>query len=251
MSVENGRCPSCGGTLLLDASKEKMKCLYCGNEVVIVQALQKVKIEGIADFDTILLKAQRAMELDEDFDKAAKYYREALELRPDDFRALWGAFLCEVAAVEYARDLKGYVQLPGDIPENLERAIRKYGMRAYNAAPDEKKKYYSQEMDRVRGESAFTEAKEEKKQKKGCYIATCVYGSYDCPQVWVLRRYRDEMLCKRAFGKALVRCYYAFSPAVVKLFGKSKWFHRFWRKRLDKKVQALQRIGVSDEPYAD
>lgn len=24
-------------------------------------------------------------------------------------------------------------------------------------------------------------------EKNGCYIATCVYGSYDCPQVWTLR----------------------------------------------------------------
>ena len=24
------------------------------------------------------------------------------------------------------------------------------------------------------------------KTKKGCYIATAVYGSYDCPQVWTL-----------------------------------------------------------------
>lgn len=28
----------------------------------------------------------------------------------------------------------------------------------------------------------------------GCYIATCVYGSYDCPQVWILRRFRDDIL---------------------------------------------------------
>lgn len=27
--------------------------------------------------------------------------------------------------------------------------------------------------------------------RKGCYVATCVYGSYDCPEVWTLRRFRD------------------------------------------------------------
>ena len=26
----------------------------------------------------------------------------------------------------------------------------------------------------------------------GCYVATAVYGSYDCPQVWTLRRYRER-----------------------------------------------------------
>lgn len=28
----------------------------------------------------------------------------------------------------------------------------------------------------------------------GCYVATAVYGSYDCPQVWTLRRFRDNTL---------------------------------------------------------
>ena len=30
--------------------------------------------------------------------------------------------------------------------------------------------------------------------KAGCYVATSVYGSYDCPEVWTLRRFRDEVL---------------------------------------------------------
>ena len=30
----------------------------------------------------------------------------------------------------------------------------------------------------------------------GCYVATAVYGSYDCPQVWTLRRYRDDTLAE-------------------------------------------------------
>jgi len=30
----------------------------------------------------------------------------------------------------------------------------------------------------------------------GCYIATAVYGSYNCPEVWTLRRYRDIKLKK-------------------------------------------------------
>ena len=37
--------------------------------------------------------------------------------------------------------------------------------------------------------------------KKGCYIATCVYNSYDCPEVWTLRRFRDEYLEKYYLGR--------------------------------------------------
>ena len=35
--------------------------------------------------------------------------------------------------------------------------------------------------------------------KKGCYIATSIYGSYDCLEVWTLRRYRDYKLSKKIF----------------------------------------------------
>lgn len=30
--------------------------------------------------------------------------------------------------------------------------------------------------------------------RSGCYVATAVYGNYECPQVWVLRRWRDTTL---------------------------------------------------------
>ena len=74
---------------------------------------------------------------------------------------------------------------------------------------------------------------------EGCYIATCVYGSYDAPEVLTLRRFRDEILKKHMLGRMFIRCYYAISPYLVKWFGKSQWFRRFWRKRLDGMVARL------------
>ena len=249
MSVENGKCPSCGGALLLDSSKEKAVCKFCGHEVIIQQAVQKCTIDGIADFDTKMLSAQRAIEFDEDFDKAAKYYREALDLRPDDYKALWGAFLCEISSISWAYNFKGYVQMPGDIPTNIQNAIKRFGNRAYNNAPEEVKPYYYREMQRI--QNTYLTPKEEPQKKKGCYIATAVYGSYDCPEVWVLRRYRDKDLDSNILGRIFIKIYYALSPTVVKLFGKTKWFNNFWRKRLDKKVQKLKVRGYKDIPYND
>ena len=46
----------------------------------------------------------------------------------------------------------------------------------------------------------------------GCYIASAVYGTYDCPELWVLRRFRDYGLRKSKIGRAFVRFYYAISP---------------------------------------
>ncbi len=84
-----------------------------------------------------------------------------------------------------------------------------------------------------------------------CYIATCVYGSYDCPQVWTLRRFRDNTLAATWYGRVFIRTYYAISPTLVRLFGETKWFRGMWKKPLDSMVTALRRKGVADTPYRD
>lgn len=86
---------------------------------------------------------------------------------------------------------------------------------------------------------------------KGCYIATAVYGSYDCPEVWTLRRYRDNYLSAHWFGRAFIKVYYALSPKVVDMFGDTKWFNRLWKGFLDKKVEGLRKKGYEDTPYRD
>ncbi len=85
----------------------------------------------------------------------------------------------------------------------------------------------------------------------GCYIATCVYGSYDCPQVWTLRRFRDDILAETWYGRSFVRFYYAVSPTLVKWFGKATWFQRLWKHPLDRMVRKLNAYGISDCPYQD
>ena len=88
-------------------------------------------------------------------------------------------------------------------------------------------------------------------KKKGCYIATAVYGSYDCPEVWTLRRFRDGVLAKSAPGRAFIRTYYALSPGLVRRFGDSPRFRRFWRARLDALTARLRAKGVESTPYED
>ena len=92
---------------------------------------------------------------------------------------------------------------------------------------------------------------EEENKKQGCYVATCVYGSYDCPEVWTLRRYRDNTLGSTWYGRAFIRAYYAISPTLVKWFGKTKWFKKMWKGKLDRMVKKLNDKGVEDTPYKD
>ena len=85
----------------------------------------------------------------------------------------------------------------------------------------------------------------------GCYIATAVYGSYDCPQVWTLRRFRDDTLAETWYGRTFIRVYYSISPTLVKWFGHCAWFQKMWRGRLDHMVADLNAKGVEGTPYND
>lgn len=88
-------------------------------------------------------------------------------------------------------------------------------------------------------------------RNKGCYIATSVYGSYDCPEVWILRRFRDNTLDKTWYGRLFIKTYYAISPTLVRWFGNTIWFKRLWRPFLDNMVNKLQRKGIQSTPYTD
>jgi hypothetical protein len=85
----------------------------------------------------------------------------------------------------------------------------------------------------------------------GCYIASAVYDSYNCPQVWTLRRFRDNSLASNLGGRVFIRVYYMISPMLVKWLGNSSWFKTLWRNPLDKMVLRLQAKGIESTPYKD
>ena len=87
--------------------------------------------------------------------------------------------------------------------------------------------------------------------KGGCYVATAVYGSYNCPEVRVLRRFRDLYLKRHIWGRVFIKIYYAISPALVRRFGDTAWFKAMWKASLDKWVTRLQEKGYGSTPYDD
>jgi hypothetical protein len=84
-----------------------------------------------------------------------------------------------------------------------------------------------------------------------CYVATAVYGSYDCPEVWTLRRFRDFTLDETWYGRLFIKAYYATSPTFVKYYGNDKAFKAFGKRLLDKMVAKLNRRGFDNTPYKD
>lgn len=90
-----------------------------------------------------------------------------------------------------------------------------------------------------------------KTKRSGCYVATAVYGSYDCPEVWTLRRYRDNVMDESWYGRLFIRIYYAVSPTLVKWFGETKWFRNLLKNPLNRWVSKLNKKGVENTPYND
>jgi hypothetical protein len=75
----------------------------------------------------------------------------------------------------------------------------------------------------------------------GCFIATMVYGSYDAPEVLVLRRFRDEKLAPHLWGRMLIKLYYGVSPLIVKIFRNNQTVKRLLKGILDPFVNKLEK----------
>lgn len=99
--------------------------------------------------------------------------------------------------------------------------------------------------------SSVTNATSSNPSSSGCYVATAVYGSYDCPEVWTLRRFRDFTLDETWYGRLFIKAYYATSPTFVKYFGNVKLFKSQGKKLLDRWVSNLNTKGYESTPYKD
>lgn len=73
-----------------------------------------------------------------------------------------------------------------------------------------------------------------------CYIATAVYGSYDAPNVLVLRKFRDNFLLERGWGKKIVSFYYKYSPEIACKLKKTSLINKLVKKVLNIIVNTLK-----------
>lgn len=149
-------------------------------------------------------------------------------------------YYCELCMIR--RYMSGYNQYGETFLTTCYRNdLRQHIVEKYDTTVQEIKRY----------NETYTPPQITRVAKKGCYIATAVYGTYDCPEVWTLRRYRDTILDKTWYGKIFIRIYYKISPSIVKTFGKNSIFNKVCKSRLDKLVKNLQTKGLKGTPYQD
>jgi uncharacterized Zn finger protein (UPF0148 family) len=79
------------------------------------------------------------------------------------------------------------------------------------------------------------------KSSGGCYIATAVYGSYEAPEVIVLRQFRDEVLAQSMLGKFFIKIYYILAPSISNWLKNTKYINNLVKKTLDKLIKIINK----------
>ncbi|MDG5799226.1 hypothetical protein QA597_02495 [Marinilabiliaceae bacterium ANBcel2] len=75
----------------------------------------------------------------------------------------------------------------------------------------------------------------------GCYIATMAYGSYEHPQVIILRDFRDNVLSKSRLGIKFIQVYYNYSPLMVEKLRNKQIINKWIRKFLDITIKLINK----------
>jgi tetratricopeptide (TPR) repeat protein len=87
----------------------------------------------------------------------------------------------------------------------------------------------------------------------GCFVATACFGSYDAPEVRLLRTFRDFHMSRSRFGRACISLYYKVGPCAAGVLERHTWLKkRVRRMLLQPLIHALSRhyAGLRDERIA-
>lgn len=273
---EFGFCGFCGTKIVQDK--------------MVVEHRGSVKIDNTEFVQKFLQNARRAMDKT-DWEEAEKYYNMVEQNVPDNIEALFFSAYCKLRREIYSIDthddlrvcdilirsmtvISDYYDTTSENKEMVLKKIDRYinmlvvekccrSQTQYGISTSVmKNSLYNKIANAFLNELKQISEKHDEQYIKdliagvvikqgGCYVATAVYGSYDCPEVWALRRYRDYNLAKSWYGRTFIKTYYAISPTLVKWFGDTQWFKNMWKPKLDKMVKELKENGVEDTPYED
>jgi len=202
------KCPKCGRSIQLDDQQETGACEYCGSPFAADPAEQK---SGSVSFRETVTSTK-------DSTTIPGY---TLDSSTVDIILSLLAKNQKIAAIKVFREAADTgLKEAKDAVDSLEARQPQRNTSAGSTSPN--------------GRTDDPSLKVSK-----CYIATAVYGSYDAPEVRVLRCFRDEVLAKSMAGRAFIRSYYAVSPPVARRLEKAGRINRLVRRVLDKIVHRL------------
>ena len=87
MKFEEAKCPSCGGSLQLPDNLKTAKCIYCGTDIIVRDAINAAAAGPSPE--NLMKRATFAAEV-ENFQEAYDYFTRVLEYEPQNHVALLG-----------------------------------------------------------------------------------------------------------------------------------------------------------------
>ncbi len=85
MEFQDAKCPNCGGALQLPGDLKTAKCIYCGADIIVRDAINAVGV----NVENLLKRASFAAEVD-NYQEAYDYFTRVLEYEPRNHVALLG-----------------------------------------------------------------------------------------------------------------------------------------------------------------
>ena len=256
-----GVCPKCHEKIQVPDDREKIICMYCGQEICTDEALNETLKEkkepdhaaysenysrAMADLADVIQKCYKPMQSfkrDKYADVFDAFYTshrsmfEAMEYvyRNDEHPESWLEKLSDHFVKAAKEDLKDYklksTQNQRLLDFNLLISVYLIpGVRKYPAAFSEPfadclLKKWNQEFHTSVGKAGFEDINNGF-HRKICYVTTAVCESIgkepDCYELQVLKSYRDGYLETLPDGHALVEEYYDIAPTIVKRIEKQK-----------------------------
>ncbi|USI27903.1 CFI-box-CTERM domain-containing protein [Alteromonas macleodii] len=89
-------------------------------------------------------------------------------------------------------------------------------------------------------QSSYKSGNSSSNSNKNCFIATAIYGE-NAAETNSLRRWRDNFLLKRVWGRLFVRIYYLVSPKIVGILESSPILKRRTKMLIDKIVKRINK----------
>ena len=254
MEYREGRCPKCNETMQIPVGREKIICMFCGQEFSLTESkqsdeaayqkeLEQFRENGdsvFGDFEKTLKGFQR-----NEYENSFERY---LQVQNGNLMAV-GRMMRLAQDQEKAQDeiaeviLAGARRIMEERGAKLNRQSTQMSLNMYMVTfvlpailsiEDQKYLALAQLICRKWAETfknSNIQAADYQTLKSGfrrklCYITTAVcegvHKPENCRELVLLEQYRDEYLSSTGEGRALVRQYYDMAPTIVKRIGRKE-----------------------------
>ncbi len=254
-----GTCPKCKEKIQVPDDHETVRCMFCGEEIDVAEALGERKEIQIQDVQNLPMYKSvieaRTAELFASCDNPLKQFKKSTF--EDDFSNFYNAnrdlfeamemvyvgggqseeaamqltdYILEAARNEVAKETKKSAKSQKQMDFNFLvsiqfiPAVRKYPASFVEPLSELLVKRWNEAFDANIGLASY-DMIAGGFRKKLCYVTTAVCEGLgkgpDCPELQILKDYRDNYLEATPEGHALVEEYYDIAPTIVKRIQKS------------------------------